>query len=150
MSKFEDTLEKHTGAIKLLGNARVIQGGKGGIVYSVIEIGDQVLQDVSATQSISSFLERGLSTADATTIWLTKIPGRSNRTIFALDLPDGKRYVREYIGPTPVSGAIWSTILIPVFGLGVIMWIHFLLKDLPKYRGYQNFIQEKAGTIVLA
>jgi hypothetical protein len=104
-------MKKYQGIITRLGNGTI---GKNGITtYSIIEIGDTLLQKVKIPTSLDSFLTAG-STA---TLHMR------GSLLLGVDLANGKSYCYK---AKPLVGGLLALVgipLIPFFGFGLLfMW----------------------------
>lgn len=145
------------GQLTLLGNSKGLNSKR---EYSVIEIGDQVLQNISISTKLDNFLCRALRWDGQCVLYLV------NDSIFALTTPDGKTYC------DPKDGYIFESLLggvgafIVLGGLalfekdssasglfalclgGLILWASY--GTINKTRAYNSFIESlklKSGAI---
>jgi hypothetical protein len=138
-------MEKITGVLKCLGNSTV---SKDGVVYTTIEMDDRVIQEVSVSNTLDTFLSKGLSSDQAVTIWIK--PGAGRRQVLeAVELPDGKRYVDRFSAKPFITLAFIGVLLIGALGLGllILLWLPFAYSSAKKK--HQAFVAEHPNTIVL-
>jgi hypothetical protein len=76
-------MQKASGVLRTLGNSTVTSSN---VAYTVIEIGEEVLQKVDIPKPLDNFLRHGLESAEKTTLHLV------GRTILGVETPDGRRY----------------------------------------------------------
>ena len=99
------------GNLVLLGNA-TIQGKV--TTYSVIEIGDQILQKVRVPRSLDNFLSRALQQNGSSTLYL------NGKLVCGVRTPEGKLYCYK---ANTFAGALLCILgvpVIPVFGIGLV------------------------------
>jgi len=99
------------GNLILLGNATI----QGKITnYSVIEIGDRILQKVRVPRSLDNFLSRALQQNGSTTLYL------NGKILCGVRTPEGKIYCYK---ASPIAGFFLCVCGVPltlVFGLGLL------------------------------
>lgn len=103
------------GNLTLLGNATIQNKITS---YSVLEIGDQILQKIKVPRSLDNFLSRALDQQGTTTLYF------QGKILCGVRTPDGKIYCYN---ARPVAGAILCVLgvpLIPVFGIGLLFVWH--------------------------
>jgi len=99
------------GSLVLLGNA-TIQGKV--TTYSVIEIGDQILQKVRVPRSLDNFLSRALQQNGITKLFL------NGKIVCGVQTPEGKIYCYK---ASTIAGLILCIAGVPltvVFGIGLL------------------------------
>src|SRR5438128_7128260 len=101
------------GSLKLLGNSSWTEKVK---TYSVIEIGDHLLQNVRVPVSLDNFLERALRESGTTRLFM------SRSLLLGVGLPDGKLYCYKSL-PVPLSVLLMGVglLLTPLFGMGLLL-----------------------------
>ncbi|WP_306393319.1 hypothetical protein [Telluria beijingensis] len=100
------------GNLTLLGNA-TIQNKL--TTYTVVEIGDRILQKIAVPSSLDNFMSRALNQNGTTKLFM------QGRLVCGIQTPDGKIYCYN---ARPVVGAILCLLgvpLIPFFGLGLLV-----------------------------
>lgn len=75
------------GVVTLLGNSKVQDGG---ICYSTIEIGGQLLSNMQCSNKLDNFLQRSLDQSGNTKLFYEE------KDIVGIQLPDGKMYVQKW------------------------------------------------------
>lgn len=80
-------MDKYAGVIKRLGNASTNPVAH---KYSVVEIGDKVIQNKFASNGLVNYLEQALKSGDSVTLWVL------NRHIVAIKLADQKTYATKF------------------------------------------------------
>lgn len=99
------------GPISLLGNARI---NNKVTTYSVIEIGNQILQKIAVPNSLDNFLSRGLNQQGVSKLFLR------GKVLCGIQTPDGKIYCYR---ANPVAGVILCVCGVPFilfFGVGLL------------------------------
>lgn len=148
------------GCITLLGNSKQGINSKSRD-YSVIEIGGQVLQNITISTKLDNFLSRGLRWDGECVLYLV------NDNIFALTTPDGKTYCAAHevgyvldillgvIGAFAVLGAFGlfqenssaSGLLLLCVG-GLFLWgSYYAFKHDRAYNGFLKAFKLKSGAI---
>lgn len=107
------------GHLTLLGNSKGLNSKRR--EYSVIEIGDQVLQNISISTKLDNFLCRALRWDGECVLYLV------NDIIFALTTPDGKIYC------DPEDGYIFEILLGVVGAVAVLYGFELLGRDSPAF-----------------
>jgi hypothetical protein len=123
------------GNIVLLGNAKISNTAT---TYSVIEIGDQILQKIVVPNSLDNFLSRALAQQGRSKLYL------SRKVLCGVETPDGKVYCYK---AKPISGLIMCIVgipLIPFFGVG-LMFIWQGAAELSNY-GVTSKLKAKGAT----
>lgn len=102
------------GHLTLLGNSKGLNSKR---EYSVIEIGDQVLQNISISTKLDNFLCRALRWDGQCVLYLV------NDSIFALTTPDGKIYCN------PENGYVFDILLGVIGAFAVLYGFELLGRD---------------------
>ena len=145
------------GHLTLLGNSKGLNSKR---EYSVIEIGDQVLQNISISTKLDNFLCRALRWDGQCVLYLV------NGSIFALTTPDGKTYCdpedgyifESLLGVVGTFAVLYGFELLgkdsPALGLlvlcigGLILWASYgTIKKIRAYNGYLKSLKMKSGSI---
>ncbi len=95
------------GHLTLLGNSKSTSTQR---EYSVIEIGGEVLQDISISTKLDNFLSRSLNWDGECVLYLVNGVG----VIFAVKTPDGKTYT------DPEDGFFWPAAWFVVFAFAAL------------------------------
>lgn len=117
-------MKKVTGALKRLGQASL---GPTYNVYSMIEIGDQILSNVKIPNKLDGILNEGLRTKSPTTLSLM-----AGKIIMAVQIEGQDRYIAKF------NWGVWS------FAFLVMLISVFSLYSLSK-----NWMVGVAGLVVL-
>ena len=104
-------MQTYQGALRLLGNASV---DKGFATYSVIEIDDHILKNITVPLTLDNFLNRSLALGGTSTL---EIYGSS---LLCVKLSDGSSYCQEATAGKGLLLILLGIPLIP-FGLGIFM-----------------------------
>lgn len=147
------------GCITLLGNSKQGINSKSRD-YSVIEIGGQVLQNITISTKLDNFLSRGLRWDGECVLYLV------NDNIFALTTPDGKTYCdteegyifEALLGVVGTFAVLYGFELLgrdsPAFGLivlcvgGLLLWTSYrTIKKTRAYNGFLKSLKLKSGAI---
>lgn len=145
------------GHLTLLGNSKGLNSKR---EYSVIEIGDQVLQSISISTKLDNFLRRALKWDGQCVLYLV------NDIVFAITTPDGKTYCdpkdgyifESLLGVVGVFAVLYGFELLgrdsPAFGLlvlcvgGLILWASYgTIKKTRTYNGFLESLKLKSGAI---
>ena len=114
-------MNKYVGVIKQLGNASTNPAAHN---YSLVEIGDKIIQNKFASNGLVNYLEQALKSGDSVTLWV------HSRYIVAIKLADQKTYATKFkIGGTTIVLLIASIPLMVIligfvtaaFALGKIL-----------------------------
>jgi len=103
-------MQVYEGRLKKLG---VAQAGTGQKKYSLIEIGDNVVQNVVVGNKLDNFLDDGLQTIEPTKLWTIPM-GIMGTGLVAVQVESGKKYVSA---PFSFSGVFFVFGLTALFGL---------------------------------
>lgn len=132
---------------KISGVIKTVQGQQGQVgnrvatwwQFSILEVGDRVLQGVVVPGKLVVFLNAG----DRVGIWL------DGGAVVALERADGKLFLVGFREPGLVS-LVLGIALIPVMGIGFLMLFSRYATSrkynaikreiLPKYAGYENLV----------
>lgn len=99
------------GNIVLLGNSSIKTQTK---IYSVIEIGNTILQKITVPISLDNFLGRGLDQHGNSKLYL------SGKVLCGIQTPDGKIYCFKTKPISALVSCIFGVPMIPFFGLGLV------------------------------
>ena len=103
-------MKEITGVLKRLGQARLERVYN---IYSMIEIGDEILTDVKIPRRLDPFLNEGLKTTKPTTIAMM-----AGKVIMAVQVEGQDRYVARYNwGAMNFGGAVLLILTFLLFGL---------------------------------
>lgn len=144
-------MKKISGNLTLLGDS-ITSGAMTN--YSVIEIGDQVLQKIKVPRGLDNFLTRALSQIGVTTIYL------NGKVLLGVTLPDGKTYCYD-AKVWKITFVIFILVglpLIEIIGLGVgaaiftaVIFIPFYINIFAEIRNYYITTELKSqGAIGIA
>lgn len=122
------------GPITLLGDAT---GTANYWFYTVLKVGDVVLENVGVENKLSNFLKVALHSGGNVRIYY-QTSGKANRLI-ALVMEDGTAYGSKWYGSSPAKMMIMGTIFLPI-GFGLFIWLAYLFSDGPRYRDYKATI----------
>lgn len=94
------------GVVKSLGASKVIHSNlnSGTVIYSTIEIGENILQKIGVARSLNNYLERALNVNSDVKFYLV------GRDIFGIEFPDGKIYYQK-----SRNLRFFFTLIFPVF-----------------------------------
>jgi len=95
----------------MLGNATLVNKFT---TYSVIEIGNQLLQHVVVPNTLDNFLGRALHQPGDTRLFM------SNLTLLGVGLPDGKLYCYPGRSDLGLLFCILGILTTPLFGIGLL------------------------------
>lgn len=141
-----DHIKSIEGTIKFYGSSTLHDDWRS---YSVIEIGGEHLANIAIDDTLDNYFKRGFDSNLPITLWLAN-RNQSNKiqSIVAIRLADGSSYGIKYWGNPRIVDAIVSTLLIPVFGLGILGWIGILFFD-DKRKEYKELRKNLQGMIEL-
>lgn len=114
----------YEGRLKRLGAGSVRQNLKNGyVLYSTLEIGDEVLTDVLISTKLDTFLSDGLQTADPTKISVIRQGWGTTKAIASVQVGNGKKYKFK---PFSISGIIFLWVFALLFlAISVINGLKF-------------------------
>lgn len=125
------------GNLTLLGNA-TIQNKL--IKYSVIEIGDQVLQNTTVPNSLDNFLSRAFKQQGNTKLFL------NGKVLCGVETPEGKLYCYKANFSAAIVLCVAGVALIPLLGLGLI----FIAQGVAELKNHDitKKLKEMGATVV--
>lgn len=82
-------MQLYEGRLKKLGTA---QAGTGQKKYSLIEIGDSIVQNVVVNNKLDNFLDDGLQTTESAKLWTIPM-GIMGTGLVAVEVEGGKKYI---------------------------------------------------------
>lgn len=133
-------IQRIEGNLKMLGNSTISDKGA---KYSVIEIGEHLIQNATITKNLDNYLQRALGNQNPVAIW------QSESAIKGV-VVDGKLYAEA-----PATGvAVWifATLISGLFSLFVV-GIPFLLKfwfsDYPAEKKWEEIVNAFPGAKVV-
>ncbi|WP_157462539.1 hypothetical protein [Curvibacter gracilis] len=107
-------MKKYTGNIALLGNAVI---DKSYFKYPVIELSDgTLLQNIKVPKNLDNFLSRAFKMDLVPTLYV----GCDN-FLFGIEIGDGRKYCATLSIIYPILALMCLIVLLPLFGLGLIL-----------------------------
>jgi TM2 domain-containing membrane protein YozV len=133
-------IQKIEGKLKMLGKS---SGSDRDRKYSLIEIGDQHLQNVSITNGLDNFLHKGLDSEKPVTIWVFK------SSILGI-VVDEKLYASE--PGTGVATWLFTSLMFGFFALfvvGIPLLLAFWFSDYPARKEWEKIVNAFPGEKVV-